>query len=129
MVTHNWSNLFHHLVAGIFADALGKEYYAGVAKLCVNQLQPLPTCYCTMPLMAAMAAMAAMGFSLFGVSSSATQALLKCSCTLMDAKNWKIQYRRGSHPLWILHVGTIRALKGWRAEVSMALENYRRGGS
>ena len=45
MVTHNWSNLFHHLVAGIFADALEKEYYAGVAKLCVNQLQLVSTCY------------------------------------------------------------------------------------
>lgn len=30
MVTHNWSNLFHHLVAAIFADALEKEYYEGV---------------------------------------------------------------------------------------------------
>ena len=29
MVTHNWSNLFHHLMAGIFADALDQEYYAG----------------------------------------------------------------------------------------------------
>ena len=32
MVTHNWSNLFLHLVAGILADALGKEYYAGIAE-------------------------------------------------------------------------------------------------
>ena len=57
----------------------------------------------------------------------ATQALLKCSCTRMDAKNWKIQYRRGSHPLFILPVGTIRALKGWRAEISKTVETYRRG--
>jgi len=45
----------------------------------------------------------------------------------MDAKNWKIQYRRGSHPLCILPVGTIRALKGWMAEVSKTVETYRRG--
>eukprot|EP00438_Fugacium_kawagutii_P000695 Skav220036 [mRNA] locus=scaffold2981:205616:206499:+ [translate_table: standard] len=32
MVTHNWSNLFLHLVAGILADALGHEYYAGIAE-------------------------------------------------------------------------------------------------
>lgn len=32
MVTHNWSNLFLDLVAGILADALGKEYYAGIAE-------------------------------------------------------------------------------------------------
>lgn len=32
MVTHNWSNLFLHLVAGILADALGQEYYAGIAE-------------------------------------------------------------------------------------------------
>lgn len=32
MVTHNWSNLFWHLVAGILADALGKEYYSGIAE-------------------------------------------------------------------------------------------------
>jgi hypothetical protein len=31
MVTHNWSNLFLYLVAGIVADALGKDYYAEVA--------------------------------------------------------------------------------------------------
>lgn len=36
MVTHNWSNLFHHLVAGIFADALEKEYYAGVAEMLLH---------------------------------------------------------------------------------------------
>ena len=29
MVTHNWSNLFLHLIAAIFADALGEKYYAG----------------------------------------------------------------------------------------------------
>ena len=31
-MTHNWSNLFWHLVAGILADALGKEYYSGIAE-------------------------------------------------------------------------------------------------
>lgn len=31
MVTHNWSNLFLHLVAGILADALGESYYDAVA--------------------------------------------------------------------------------------------------
>ena len=34
MVTHNWSNLFHHLIAAIFADALEKEYYAGCLGHC-----------------------------------------------------------------------------------------------
>eukprot|EP00913_Durusdinium_trenchii_P019789 g18602.t1 len=32
MVTHNWSNLFLHLVAAILADALGKDYYHGIAE-------------------------------------------------------------------------------------------------
>eukprot|EP00434_Breviolum_minutum_P033009 symbB.v1.2.029201.t1/scaffold3171.1/size96351/1 len=36
MVTHNWSNLFHHLMAGIFADALDQEYYAGVAEMLLH---------------------------------------------------------------------------------------------
>jgi len=31
MVTHNWSNLFLHLIAAIFADALGEKYYADIA--------------------------------------------------------------------------------------------------
>jgi len=31
MVTHNWSNLFLHTVAAVFADALKEEFYAGVA--------------------------------------------------------------------------------------------------
>eukprot|EP00913_Durusdinium_trenchii_P006764 g6358.t1 len=31
MVTHNWSNVFGHLVAAVLADALGKDTYAGVA--------------------------------------------------------------------------------------------------
>ncbi|CAK9087506.1 Dynein heavy chain 12 [Durusdinium trenchii] len=33
MVTHNWSNYFHHLMAAIFADALEEEHYAGVAEM------------------------------------------------------------------------------------------------
>ncbi|CAE7032507.1 Gstt1 [Symbiodinium natans] len=31
MVTHNWSNLFLHLVAAIIADSLGERYYADIA--------------------------------------------------------------------------------------------------
>ncbi|CAJ1425171.1 unnamed protein product [Effrenium voratum] len=30
MVTHNWSNLFLHTVAAVFADALKEEFYAGL---------------------------------------------------------------------------------------------------
>jgi len=32
MVTHAWSNLFLHLIAGIVADALGAEYFMDVAE-------------------------------------------------------------------------------------------------
>lgn len=32
MVTHNWSNLFIHLVAGIFADALREDYYKDITE-------------------------------------------------------------------------------------------------
>lgn len=33
MVTHNWSNLFLHTVAAVFADALKEEFYAGSINL------------------------------------------------------------------------------------------------
>jgi len=33
MVTHNWSNVFMHLVAGVFAEFLNEDCYEGVAAL------------------------------------------------------------------------------------------------
>mmetsp|Transcript_6578 Transcript_6578/g.20151 ORF Transcript_6578/g.20151 Transcript_6578/m.20151 type:complete len:851 (+) Transcript_6578:434-2986(+) len=37
MVTHDWRNLFLHLVAAILADALGKDEYGAIAsKLCLD---------------------------------------------------------------------------------------------
>jgi len=36
MVTHNWSNRFVHLIAGILADALNEDYYEGVASMLIS---------------------------------------------------------------------------------------------
>ena len=38
MVTHNWGNLFDHLVAAVLADALNEPSYAMVSKLLGSDL-------------------------------------------------------------------------------------------
>ena len=45
MVTHNWTNLFRHLMAAIFAHALEESYYQGVADAMLEEktLQALET--------------------------------------------------------------------------------------